>query len=319
VVTDPYSAAAMLASGALEGDAADAARHRIEAALRLQDDGSRVLAVPAGVVGVDGSPPSQTEATAIAAIALADGSPDLAADLGAAVLGGWRPGVGWGDGAADLRGLKAVLALFREPLPAEVAITISRDGREVARRTLRDAALRDLSVLEVPARDAAGLHSWTVAAEPPVPGLGFAFTLSSWVPWAGALGPSGLELEIALPETLAVGQPATVEVAASAPAGDTLTLTVPLPPGTVPETRGLDALVSTGVLSSWRADDRGVTLTAPPLRPGQPLRVPLPIVPTLAGRFHPAPAALATARAPDTPARSTPTPWVVRPAPGDRP
>lgn len=318
VVTDPYSAAAMLASGSLEGDAAEAAQQRIEAALQLEADGSRVLPVPAGVVGMDGSPPSQAEATAIAAIALAERRPNLAADLGAAVLGSWRPGLGWGDGAADLRGLQAVLALFREPLPAEVAITISRDGKEIARRTLRDAALRDLSVLEVPVEDAAGLHSWTVAAEPPVPGLGFAFTLASWVPWTEASGPSGLELGLVLPQTLTVGQPTTVEVAASAPAGDALTMTMPLPPGIVPETPGFDALVSNGVLSSWRADDRGVTLIAPPLRPGQPLRVHLPLVPTIAGRFHPAPATLRTARSPDAPARSIPTPWVVRPASSDR-
>jgi hypothetical protein len=314
--SDPYSAAAMLVSGALQGEPADAARASLVAALEARPDGSRVLPVPTGVVGLDGTPPTEAEATALAALALQDSHPTLAADLGAAVLGAWRPGLGWGSGAADVRGLQAVLALFRDPLPAQVTLTLSRDGEEVARRTLQDAALRDLSVLEAPAGPAAGPHTWSVAADPPVPGLGFAFTLTSWVPWAGSTGPEGLDVVLTLPADLRVGQTATLSLAAVAPAGDPLTLRVPLPPGAAPDTRALDALKLEGRLSAWEADDSGLVLSASALRPGQPLRIDVPVVPTFAGRFQPAPASLTTARSPDSPARARAATWVVQPPRG---
>lgn len=313
---DAYSAAAMLASGALEGEAETAATQRLEAALEAQPDGSRVLPVPTGVVGVDGTPPSQAEATALAAIALKDRNPTLAADLGAAVLGAWRPDRGWGDGPADLRGLQAVLQLFTDALPTQVTITLARDGQEVARRTLQDAALRDLSVIDAPAGQADGPHTWTVTADPPVPGLAFAFTLASWVPWTDGVAPAGLELSLGIPADLRVGQPAILDLAAVAPAGDPLTLSVALPPGMSPDTRALDEMTLMGTLSAWTSDDTGLSLTAPPLHPGQPLQLAIPVVPTLAGRFQPAPATLTTPRSPDTPARTPATPWQVQPADG---
>jgi len=69
-VTDGYTAAAILASGAVTGELAAALRRRVEGAIRTADDGAKYLDVADGVVRADGSVPSRVEATALAVLAL---------------------------------------------------------------------------------------------------------------------------------------------------------------------------------------------------------------------------------------------------------
>src|SRR4029079_12074282 len=69
-VTDGYTAAAMLASGAVSGDLAQTLRDRVRGAIKTGDDGAKYLDVEDGVVRADGSPPSRVEATALAVLAL---------------------------------------------------------------------------------------------------------------------------------------------------------------------------------------------------------------------------------------------------------
>ena len=75
-----------------------------------------------GVVAADGSTPTEAEATALAVLGL-EGDPDAPlADLGAALLGWYTPGYGWGNGRANFAALLAVLRLFKDPLPPQVKI-----------------------------------------------------------------------------------------------------------------------------------------------------------------------------------------------------
>ena len=285
-ISDGYTAAALLASGGVKGALAETLRAQVIAALEVQPDGSRLLPVAEGVQRADGFAPSTLEATALAALALKDkADPGLVADLGAAVLGGWRPGAGWGDGATDRVALQAVIALFDAPLPDAVTITLSRDGEAVARRDLDASALRDLVVLEAPAAAGPGLHSWTIAADPPVAGLGFQLDLQSWVAWPEAAPTTGLELQAPAPVGLRLGQRGLLDLTAAAPAGQALVLDQGLPAGVQVDSAPLEALVMHGTLSRYRIADGSLHLEINPLAPAETLRLRLPVTPTLSGRL----------------------------------
>jgi hypothetical protein len=316
-VTDPYTAAMLLASGAMEGEEAALLRTKIVDSVTQQPDGSLVLRVGAGVRRFDGGTPTTAEATALAAqVLLASGPADVVADLGAGLLAAWRPGVGWGDGHADLEGLRALTVLFQEPLPDPVTIRLTRDGQAVAEKTLSGDALKDLSVLGAPAGAARGPHTWGVEATPAVPGMGFAFTLETWVPWTAAPGPAGLDLTVRLPEAPRVGHPDDLIVAVAAPAGTALSLDLPLPPGVEVDAKALHALGASGVLTSWESEDGLLILNIPALTAGATFSAEVPIVPTFAGRFKTGPARLTAASAPDTPRVAAPGAWTILPAPG---
>ncbi|RKH89878.1 hypothetical protein D7Y04_43355, partial [Corallococcus sp. AB038B] len=125
---------------------------------------------------------------------------------------------GWGGGRANRLALKAVVALFKEPLPARVRVVLERDGKPVAEGTYDAKALREGLSLEAPAAGSAGAHVWTVRAEPAVPGLGFALALSAAVPWKQE-AQGGLELAVDSPREAKVGQPVEVTMQASTPSG----------------------------------------------------------------------------------------------------
>ncbi len=313
-LTEPYTIATALAARVVDGELAGTLRTRLVAATVQHTDGRRTLPVGPDAVRLDGTRPTEAEATALAALALHGDAPaEIVAELGAGVLSSWRPGAGWGDGYADLRGLQAVLTLFADPLPESVEVTLSRDGEVVASRSLTGPALRDLATLSVPAPDAAGAHTWEIAASPAVPGLGFAFQLETWVPWTPEAGPGGLDLAVTPPARAVVGQPALVRVEAAAPARRALTVRLPLPPSVQVDTDALDRAVRAGRLTGYDAEDGLLTLDIPALGAGESFAYDVPIVPMLSGSFHPAPAELAARTSPDTPRRTAPQPWFVRP------
>src|SRR5262249_9114212 len=97
-VTDGFTAAAILASGAVDAELADVLRTRVRAAIKPSDDGATYLEVEPGVVRSDGATPTRVEATALAVLAL-DGAPGSAAplaDLGTTLLGAYSIAGGWG-------------------------------------------------------------------------------------------------------------------------------------------------------------------------------------------------------------------------------
>lgn len=307
-ITDGYTAAAMLATGGVTGPLVATLRERVRAGLD-GNAGGKWLRVDAGVVRADGAVPSRAEATAFAVLALA-GDPKAGADLadlGATLLGSYLPAAGWADGHANLVCMDAVLALFKDPIPANVKITLTLDGKPVAEGSLDREKLRDVLVLDAPG--AAGAHVWGVSAEPAIPGLGYSLALQSYVPWSTAPISGGLELAVPAKITAAVGKPVELAISAAAPSGAPLRITHALPAGVQIDRPSLEALVESGALTRFEAADGRVTLDVPARSPGQVFAAKYRAIPTLAGTLHSAASRIAVdAHAVDVP----PSEWIVK-------
>ncbi|MBM4319368.1 MAG: hypothetical protein FJ125_05245 [Deltaproteobacteria bacterium] len=312
-VDDAYTAAAILASGVLTGPTADKLRGIVRQAVTQREDGSRYLEVGEGVVRPDGLLPAEVEATALAVLALqgdGEAAPWLA-DLGASLLAGYVPGVGWGDGRTNQAALAAVQLLFKDPLPGSVAISLKMDGRTVATDTLQPQKQKELLALEAPAGDAAGVHTWSVQAEPAVPGLGFALSLRCWVPWKKEPAAGGLELGVQLPPRLVAGQPAEAVLSAIAPAQQPLVVRHALPAGVQADLPSLAALVSAGEIGSFGTEDGAVILQVPPRQPGQLVRLRYRLIPTLTGTLYSTASSVAIAGRPEAVFHLPPQAWRV--------
>ena len=324
-IRDGYSAAAMLASGAVSGELADALRQRVLDGIEERPGGARVLAVQKGVVRADGVAPGEVEATAMAVLALEGHGDAPLADLGSTLLASYSPAWGWGDGRANLVCMEAVLQLFKEPVPSDIAIELMLDGAMVSRGTLKRERIREVLILDTSGVDSetlkvslAGDHQWRVSADPAVPGLGFSLALSTRVPWQKDTRQTGLELAISEPRgvsrDLRVGQPADLVIRAAAPAGQSLKIELELPAGVQVDTGSLDPLVASGALSRYETPDGGLILHINPLEPAQAFTAPVRVIPTLAGQLQSGPSFLSIVG--DTTGQGqthqVPARWVIR-------
>jgi hypothetical protein len=283
-VEDGYTAAAILATGAIRGALADKLRTRVRDALKASDDGAKYLDVPEGVVRTDGLVPSRAEATALAVLAL--GNDPKVADLGATLLAGYGLDRGWGDGRANLACMRAVLELFKTPIPPDVKITLTMDDKPIVFGVLSRDKLRDVLPLDADAPGLGGSHVWKVTAEPAVPGLGFSLAIRGYVPWPTETTRGGLEL--ALPPAIAatVGKPTEIALTAIAPSGIELHVEQALPAGVQVDRPSLEALVSAGTIASFEVADGKVELVVSPLSPGHTFAAKYRVIPTLAGKLH---------------------------------
>jgi hypothetical protein len=286
-VRDGYTAAAMLASGAISGELTETLRKRVRDAIKPTPDGAAYLAVDDGVVRGDGAIPDRIEATALAVLALQGDPPAVLADLGTTLLGAYSIERGWGDGYVNLVAMQAILALFKDPLPPSVTVTLALDGAPILHGTLEGARLHDVLALDgpVPAGLAAG-HRWTVTAEPAVPGLGYALALDSFVPWDKQAIHDGLELAVPAHVDAVVGKPSDMALTAIAPAGLALHIQQALPAGVQVDTPSLQAAVTAGTLQRFVAADGTLDLYVPPLSPGKTFALTYRLIPTLAGVLH---------------------------------
>ena len=284
-IEDAYTAAAILASGAVKGKLAETLRDKVKAAIEERKNGAKVLVVPEGVVRADGLRPSEVDATALAVLALAGDKP-LLADLGATVLAGYSPTWGWGDGRTNLVAMQAVLDLFKDPIPDAVKISLTMDGKVVAEGELNRDRIREILALEANDINAAGSHEWKVSAEPAVAGLGFSLALTSWVPWPAPATDVGLELAVSPPLKAEVGQPADIVIRAVAPAGRPLHIKQSLPAGVQVDNTRLDALVSDGTLTRYDFSDGMIELFTPALEPAQVFTARFTVIATLAGTLQ---------------------------------
>ncbi len=310
-VEDAYTAAAILASGAAEGALADELKKRVVAGLETRPDGSKVLPVPSGVVRSDGAVPSVMEATAMAVLALGTTAAE-SADLGTALLGGYNPYYGWGDGRANLLALRAVVELFKEPVPANVRIVLERDGKEVVAGALDASKLQEVLTLDAAAEGSSGMHTWTLRSEPAVPGLGFSLTLQAHVPWKDEAPTPGLELKVAMPDSLEVGKASDVKLTVAAPAGTATVLKLALPAGVQADRPPLDALVSSGRISRFEAEDGALKLHLPAQAAGSTFEAAVRVVPTLAGTLHADATTLAPEGRPQLARTFKPAVWKVK-------
>ena len=309
-VTDPYTAAAILASGGATTTNHDKLADRVKAAIKDAPDGSKYLEVPEGVVRSDGSVPSRAEATALAVLAL-DGDPKAPlADLGGTLLGSYSPDRGWSDGRANLVCMQAVLALFKAPVPAGVKITLTMDGKPVTEGTLDREALKEVLALDASAPGIAGEHEWKIIAEPAVPGLGFSLALRGYVPWEKQTTQQGLEMAVTpSPVTAQVGVPVELSIGAIAPSGTEVKIEQSLPAGVSPDTASLDALVTAGTITKYEAAEGKLTFTIPAMNPGQTFAAKYKVIPTLAGTLR---SAASTIEAGSTKFAVQPSSWTVK-------
>lgn len=285
-IADPYTAAAVLAAGAVDGRLADSLRDKVRGAIEPRKDGSKVLAVPEDVVRADGVRPSTLEATALAVLAL-EGDPKAPlADLGAAILAGYSPSWGWGDGRANLVCMQAVQRLFKDPVPPDTRIVLSMDGKPVAEGTLSRERVREVMTLAADSIGASGSHHWEVKSEPAVPGLGFSLSVTTWGPWPKPSAGEGVELSLQPPAKPVAGKPAIISVRAVAPAGRELEVRVSLPAGVQPDTGALDVLVEQGTLARYETSDGLVEMYASGLEPAEVFSAELRVIPTLTGTLQ---------------------------------
>ncbi|RKH50667.1 alpha-2-macroglobulin family protein, partial [Corallococcus llansteffanensis] len=310
-VKDGYTAAVLLAEGAVTGSVADALRTRVRDALKPGADGTASLPVEPGMVRADGATPSEVEATAMAVLALQGDAKAPLADLGAFLLARYTPGQGWGDGQANRVGLRAALVLFREPLPAQVRVTLARDGQTVTEGTYDAKALREVLALEAAAPGSAGTHTWTVRAEPAVPGLGFSLSLAAAVPWKRE-EKGGLQLAVVAPKEARVGQLSDVRVQVGAPSSLPLLFQQELPAGVQVDPASLEALVATGRVTSWDVQDGALSLRLAPRAQGELMQVDFRVLPTLAGTLQAGASRLGVPGRPDLASSLPPTSWAVR-------
>ncbi|MDY7232228.1 alpha-2-macroglobulin family protein [Hyalangium rubrum] len=310
-VQEGYTAAAVLASGGVTGSLQERLREQVRQALKKREDGAVSLPVEPGVVRADGTAPPEVEATALAVLALAGDAKAPMADLGTALLSGYQPGLGWGDGRTNLLCLQAAMALFSQPLPSRVQVVLERDGKVLSEGTFDAKALRDVLALEAAAPGSAGAHTWTVRAEPAVPGLGFSLSLSAYVPWKSEKG-QGLELAVKVPAEAKVGQPVEVALQAATPAGMALELRYALPAGAQADTQSLERLVAEGKVSSYEVEDGALTLSLPPRDAGVPFQASFRVVPTLAGTLQGGASSLFPVERPDLISYVPPALWTVR-------
>ena len=285
-VEDGYTAAAILSSGAVSGALAERLRAKVLEAITSRDDGSKVLPVGQGVVRADGFVPSEAQATALAVLALAEEPKAPLADLGTSLLGGYSPIYGWGDGQTNLACMRAVLTLFKDPVPPNVKVVLEMDGKLLTSGSIDPSKLKEVISLDADAPGSAGSHRWAIRADPPVPGLGFSLTLMSYVPWKKSEANQGLELAISSPTEGKVGEPMQVTLSATAPSGMALKIRQALPAGVQAEAASLEALVQAGTLTKFTTEDGAVTLEAPARAVGQPFSAVYRVVPTLAGTLH---------------------------------
>ncbi len=307
-IKDAYTAAAVLASGAVSEALAKTLRQLITRSIKTRKDGSKELSFPGDVRRADGQRPSAVEAAALAVLALVDVPNAPVFDLGARILAGYSPSFGWGDGRANLVCMQAALKLFRNPLPEKVTITLQRDGETVAKEALTKQRLREVVTLAA-AAGGGGKQSWTLAADPAVPGLGFSLTVTDRVPWTKTQT-GGIELKLTPPKGAKVGKTAALTLQATAPGGRYPKLTLALPAGVQLDKKHLDALVSRGSLRRYEADDEHVEIWTPRTQPAKMLSLEIRVIPTLAGTIS---SGAAIYRVADREVFEPPTPWVIAP------
>ena len=284
-VNDAYTAAAILASGAITGGLGDTLRKMVLEKLVESSDGGKYLPVDAGVVRADGVMPSTYEATAMAILALQDVKDAPLADLGTYLLSGYSSYSGWGDGRANLVALRAAVKLFKDPVPAGVKITLERDGVAITTGVLDAAALQDVLSMDGDATGSGGAHSWTIRAEPAVPGLGYSLQLISYSAWKDEPG-GGLELTTELPKSIKVGLPSDVKLTASVPGGLMMKLELSLPAGVQTDSTAMTKLVSSGVITHYETEDGLVTMHLPAQANGASWQANVGVIATLAGTLH---------------------------------
>lgn len=313
-LAEPYVAAWGLAANVVEEGTAEALRKTVRDALHTTADGAKTLRVDA--IGAGGARVSEAEATALAILALPVDDP-LRPDLAAGLLGLYDPRHGFGsygggyggDGDTGIICLRALEAVFAGDIPREVVIRVEVDGVEVGRGVLDPSQPHAPVRIMGAALTGLAEHRVTVTSEPAVPGLAFTAVARDYVPWV-QLPAAGLDLQVSRP-ALVVGQPASLGLSVSAPAGVALDVSLGLPAGVEPDATALDALVASNRAASWRGEDGRITITGVRTEGGA-WSATIPVTPTLAGVLLADAARVWPSGQPDSAYARVPERWTIR-------
>ncbi len=165
-------------------------------------------------------------------------------------------------------------------------MVLERDGKVVTEGTFDAKALRDVLSLEAAAPGSSGAHTWTVRAEPAVPGLGFSLTLSAYVPWKAEKG-QGLELAVKASGGGEGGPAGGGDDAGGHPGGHGAQAALRAARGGRRWTRrAWSASKAEGKVTSYEVEDGALTLSLPPRGPGELFQASFRVVPTLAGTLQ---------------------------------
>ena len=284
-VKDPFTAAAILSVDGVRGALAEKLRGRVREGLTGKTQAR--LSVDKGVVGIDGYRPSTAHATALAVLALLDDpkSQDKLPGLGNTLLARYSASSGWGSGRANLAALRAVSALFKDPLPERVSVQLLNGDEPVVQTLLAGPQRTERHEARAWAPKAVGRPNWRVVADPPVPGLAFSVVVDYRVPWRPA-PQAGVTLQAEVPKVLKVGEPAKVVLVADGPRGARLQVRYALPAGVTPMQSDLSALVAENKIERFSVDAGGVTLSFARRRPGTAAKAELRVVPMFAGQLQ---------------------------------
>ena len=279
-VNDPYTAAALLASGLSDGSQAEYLLGVLEEGLSESAEGARTLEVPNGVRNPWGRTPSKPEVLAWAVLALPEGHA-ARGDLVSELMSRWSGAAGFGAGPADTLALQAVVAgLPATPNPVTVALSV--DGEVVSRGRLDPSEPGSPLLLE--GRPRGGNVPIELTAEPAAAGLAFVATRRSWVPWTNTTIP-GVDVNVST-SPLARGVTGALTLTAAAPSGSRLVIEQGLPAGAHVEPPSAATQLQGAVVEVFT--DR-VRITTGRFGPGTVLDLELAVTPAFAGRFSTGP------------------------------
>ncbi len=241
-ITDPYTASALLATGADMGDETSRLQAILKESLQTAPEGTTIR-MPEGVLRADGRVATAVDAACMAVPALITTQPNLAADLGATVVAAFVPANGWGDPLTDLTCIHALRLLGATTTPAQTQLVLRWNGEIRESVVLQQNDLLAPIVLEA---TSPGQGTWTLESEPALPGLAYHLAVTTTHPWTTPRVHPGIAVEVDAPR-LQVGAPAPWTAQISAPRDTPVILQVALPAGVTPVLSSLQVTDGAGV------------------------------------------------------------------------
>lgn len=282
-ITEPYTAAVVLASGLAD----DALAARLVALVvegsPTREDGARGVSVPVSARNAWGYRPSEEEALAWTALALADADVPWTGDLVAELMRHYDARAGFGAGRADAVALEAI-ARWMPGVSAPVDVGLVHQGAEVARARLDPAQPLVPAVLV--AMPGGALEGWEVRLGSEVPGVAFVAELASWVPWTGDERLPGVEIEVSAGPMVA-GRDGRVALRVAAPSGTAVAIEQGIPAGAAVDELALASL--SGMVTSVEVETDRVRLVTRAFGAGEVMDLGLVVRPAFAGSFQTVP------------------------------
>lgn len=298
---DPILAAWALASGSItDTELATRLRDTVHAAITRDANGAHLAG--GGALNADGSRVGDAEATAVAALALAD-EPELAAALATGLLGERLPWGGWGSGRASLLALRALHAVFGDS-PSTGAVELRVGGQTVATGNVVLGAHAPVLLRAPWSGSATTVEVHTSGA---APGLVYSWAATSYQPWRAAAS-AVAELTVRVPSRLRVGETAMLGVAAGTPSTVRASVVIGLPAGVRPDPAGMDSLRDGGAFASWESSEGTLVLRELPAGGWEGT---LPVVPSFGGQLSSGSSALFVGGGESPEARTLPARWAI--------